>query len=256
MGDIFTNNQGIEFAVEKYNNAKSVDILFFEPYSYRCNVRASHIKTGSIKNPFYPDVLGVGYTGVGNKKTTVDGVATREYSAWRHMLLRCYDKETQKRQPTYIGCTVACEWHNFQVFAEWFSINDKGSGWELDKDILSPGNKIYSKENCSIVPKEINSLLTDSYASRGELPIGVTLSHGRYMARIRNRGISEYIGMFGSPAEAFDAYRKRKSEIIVDAANRWKLEIGDKVYMSLLNISHAWLGIHPDQLGKSDDPNS
>ena len=230
----FINNHGARFTVIGYENAKSVSIAFHDPYAYQCTVRAEHIRTGSIKNPYYPSVVGVGYFGEGEHKATLKGKVTRAYNAWRHMLMRCYDERTQAVQPTYIGCSVDACWFNFQVFAEWFTKRDMGAGWELDKDIIVSGNKIYSPDKCAMVPSCINLILTDNGASRGELPIGVTLSNGRYMARVRVNNKSEYIGMFGTPSEAHRAYLLRKSEEIRDAVQRWSGSLSDEVLASLL----------------------
>jgi hypothetical protein len=55
---------------------------------------------------------------------------------------------------------VCNEWHNFQNFAEWFCKNycdasmDK---WQLDKDIIVPGNRVYSPETCCFVPNAVNN---------------------------------------------------------------------------------------------------
>ena len=46
-------------------------------------------------------------------------------------------------------------------------------GWELDKDILVKGNKIYSPDTCCFVPKEVNTVFTKRQSKRGDYPIGV-----------------------------------------------------------------------------------
>ena len=59
-------------------------------------------------------------------------------------------------------------------------------GWQLDKDILIKGNKIYSPDTCCFVPSEINNLFVGCNKSRGSLPIGVTFNKRlkRYVAQI------------------------------------------------------------------------
>lgn len=73
------------------------------------------------------------------------------------MIERCYDPKYQDRSPTYIGCSVDNEWLNFQNFAEWLTNHDYYNlGYDLDKDLLTKGSKIYSPLHCSLIPSEIN----------------------------------------------------------------------------------------------------
>lgn len=62
------------------------------------------------------------------------------YHKWRSMIARCYDQNTQKRQPSYEGCTVSEEWVLLSNFKTWFELWYK-DGFELDKDLLMDGNK-------------------------------------------------------------------------------------------------------------------
>lgn len=98
----------------------------------------------------------------------VDGRHTGFYAAWASMLKRCYSG----RYPTYKGCSVCTEWLTLSNFREWHNVNYH-EGWALDKDILIPGNKVYRPEACRCVPGYINSVLLDSGAVRGDLPVGV-----------------------------------------------------------------------------------
>ena len=79
--------------------------------------------------------------------------------------MRCYNEKTQKRQPTYIGCTVCNHWLLLSNFVEDFKMID---GYDekkflngelcLDKDIKSNGqNKEYSLVNCMLISKSDNS---------------------------------------------------------------------------------------------------
>jgi len=190
---------------------------------------------GSIENK---DVCGIGYLGVGKYKAKIKGKHTKEYAIWKAMFSRCYSKGTQTRQPTYVGCIVCKEWHNFQVFAEWYTNHNYfGLGYHLDKDIVVRGNKIYSPETCTLVPLEINSLLTNSKAARGEHPQGVSY-HKRdkkFIAQV-NTGVGSqtYLGSFGTAEEAFQAYKTAKEKYIKVVANKWRGAIEDSVYENLL----------------------
>ena len=125
----------------------------FEKY-----VSVSQIYSGEIKDPYKPMKYGE-YIGVGNFKThnRDDEKPTFEYNKWRWMLLRCYDENELKKEPTYVGCQVCDEWLNFQNFAEWINNNKyECNDLELDKDLLVKGNKLYSPNTCCLLPHEIN----------------------------------------------------------------------------------------------------
>ena len=88
------------------------------------------------------------------------------YVCWENMLARCYDLKVQEKHPTYKGCTVCPEWHLFSNFRNWYFTNYV-SEWELDKDLLIDGNKIYSPETCRFVPKDLNVFLTNVSDAKG-----------------------------------------------------------------------------------------
>jgi len=74
------------------------------------------------------------------------------------MLARCYSKAVHAKNPTYSNCSVHPDWLIFSVFKTWMMLQD----WEnnaLDKDLLIPGNTLYSKDTCIFVPAEVNILL-------------------------------------------------------------------------------------------------
>lgn len=183
---------------------------------------------------YTPTVRGVGFLGVGDYKATVGGKVTPAYRTWGGMMERCYDPSWHAKQPAYIGCTVTPEWHNFQVFAEWYYAQAKGEGWALDKDLIIKGNKVYSAETCASVPSEINSLLVNHKASRGDLPQGVSRHRGRYQATIHVRGKQQYLGLFSTPEAAFEAYKGVKEAHVKDMADFWKPELDPRVYAALM----------------------
>ncbi|HBN9495202.1 TPA: hypothetical protein L3876_006610 [Pseudomonas aeruginosa] len=135
------------------------------------------------------------------------------YRAWKNMLTRCYSQIELARHPTYIGCTVTPAWLSFSAFVSWMELQDH-EGKQLDKDILSPGNKVYSPDTCVFVSSQMNKFLTDSSSSRGEWPAGVYLEgrSGRFKAQCNNpfTGVRENLGYFTCPIAAHEAWRARK----------------------------------------------
>ena len=141
--------------------------------------------------------------------------------AWKNMIKRCRCSKHQEKHPTYIGCSVSEEWRHFTAFRSWFSLNWV-QGWELDKDILKPGNKVYSPSTCAYVPSEINVLLTDSAASRGDYPQGVWLRKDtrKFRASVSSNGKSKPLGCFTTPEEAEICYLRAKADEIEKAVKR------------------------------------
>ena len=118
-------------------------------------------------------VCGVGYMGKGKYKSKIKGVHTPEYRCWHSMINRCYNKKRLKKFTWYSECSVIDDWHNFQIFAEWFNKTRPKGNFELDKDINSKGKKIYSPETCSWVTKKKNSSYAHSKKCKFLSPEGV-----------------------------------------------------------------------------------
>ena len=140
------------------------------------------------------------------------------YKTWKSMLQRAYSPKYHARQPTYVGVTVCEEWRSFMAFRAWMMEQD-WEGNELDKDILVPGNKVYSPDTCVFVAREVNALLLNSAASRGDWPIGVFKAKNKFCAQIRENGKSRHLGYFHSPHEAHLAWRKEKVRLVRKAAD-------------------------------------
>lgn len=138
------------------------------------------------------------------------------YQTWTSMLVRCYSLKLHARYPTYAGCSVTKEWLTFSAFREWMAGQD-WDGMELDKDILRPGNKVYSPDTCVFVPRALNAFLVDSAAARGEWPIGVywDVQRGKFQSLCSNpfTGKRESLGRFACPDAAHEAWRARKHEM-------------------------------------------
>ena len=174
VGKVFKSKSSGDFKVLKYNNAKDVEIQFLKT-GYETTAELGNIKKGDVKDPYSPSVCGVGVLGT-KYLSTVNGVKTKEYVLWKHMLERCYSDTYKKRQPAYEGCEVCDNFKSYTYFYEWCNkqIGFANEGWQLDKDLLIKGNKVYSENTCVFIPQEVNSLLTKSNKTRGEHLIGVS----------------------------------------------------------------------------------
>ena len=132
----------------------------------------------------------------------------------------------------------------YEYFYEWchkqigFGADGNGNSFQLDKDLLVKGNKVYSETICVFLPNEINSLLTKRTASRGEYLIGVSWSETNkaFMARVnKNTGKSKHLGYYNTELEAFNAYKQAKESFIKEQANKWKGKIDIRAYNALMN---------------------
>lgn len=183
-------------------------------------------------------LYGNGFNSGGRHKTQVRFKTTLAYQAWRDMLRRCYSAKFQEGNSTYVGCVVTEEWHDFQNFANWFYSNDFWSkGYQLDKDILFPGNKTYNHKTCCFVPQQLNILLLDSAAARGQYPQGVCFDKSRckFQAQLKINGRSKYLGRFNTPDEAYQAYKSAKEVYVKEKAIEWRDRIDERVFDALMN---------------------
>ncbi len=186
-------------------------------------------------------VCGVGVSEKGKWKRSVRGVETKEYTAWCNMLKRCYSVTYLEKQPSYEGCSVSDNFKNFQYFAEWYN-SQKGfdcENFQLDKDLLAYGNRVYSEEYCSLLPREVNMFLSIKKKAKGDYPVGVTFdkSTNRFLSAIRFRGKSVHIGRYDTSEEAFHAYKVKKVSLARFLADEYKTHIDKRAHQALLNFN-------------------
>lgn len=187
-------------------------------------------------------ILGKGVYSKGKYSAKINGKNTKAYDAWHDMLRRCYCPKKQKNRPTYIGCSVADEWLDYQVFAEWFESNDYSNlGYHLDKDILLPKNKVYSPEACCFVPLELNALLNNRSNCRGDYPQGVSFHKltGKLSSSLSISGKKVHLGLFECADTAHKAYISAKSRYMKIKALEWQDRIADNVFQALMNWEFA-----------------
>ena len=237
-GDIFHTNQGGSVTVVDFINSRNVIVRHNDTQGHISKVNYHDLKLGKVKNPYLPSVHGIGFIGYGDFRASVNGVKTTEYQTWKNMITRCYCAKSQERVDTYIGCKVHHTWHNFQTFAEWLTSSEFfGRGYELDKDILVRGSRIYSPETCSLIPQELNTLLCESTKSRGKYPTGTGFhkASGKYRAYLAINSHTEHLGLFNCLSDARKAYKTEKESYVKRKAEEWFGLVDNRVINSLRN---------------------
>ena len=234
-GDVFVVNSGCTAFLAEIVCSQKVKIYFDGHDDCLIEVRLGDLNRGRVKNPFRPMCQNVGYHGVGAHQASLGGRDTKAYSAWRNMLARALNSEHKERYPTYKDCTVSSEWHNFQVFAEWYERQYSEHDWELDKDILIQGNMNYSPEACRMVPRIINRLYQTRNSPWRELPTGVQKHGNRYRAVMTIDGKNTILGSCKTIQEASDLFCKKRAERLFELAEIYKGRLTNDIYDSLIN---------------------
>jgi hypothetical protein len=175
----------------------------------------------------------------------------QRYNLKNNMKTRCYNTNYHKVRPDYKDCTICDEWlDDKKSFYEWVDHNfyeiEGEPTVELDKDILVPGNKVYSPDTCIFVPKRINDLFVHIHGKKKNgLPTGVSYSEktGKYQATVREsckddedgKKKTARLGFFDTAEEAYEVYKAHKMAEIIYIADSYKDVIPDKLYQAMIN---------------------
>ncbi len=190
--------------------------------------------------PVDPSVFSVGCLDV-DFRVWHDGIGLWQYETWKGVLQRSCGDVFKDKYPTYRDVTVCEEWLSFATFLEWVNreVGYKGKpvGLDLDKDLMVRGNKIYSPEFCSFVPKEVNILLTNKPNHRGEWPLGVCFDkkQKKFRAYLSKYGKAANMKRVGTAEEAFLMYKVGKEQHIKEIAEMYREQLNPKVFETLMN---------------------
>jgi hypothetical protein len=229
VGLVSTTNEGYNITLIEYIKSEHVIVQFKNGFKKRTSYDA--FLKGIVRNPFHKTIYGIGFFGDGIYKAQ-----SKVYQTWQDMMRRCYSGESN----CYIDCTVHEDWHNFQNFAKWFNINfdsTKHKKFQLDKDLLVKGNKVYGPDACCFVPGELNTLLTKMNIKRdSNLPTGVRETDGRFESQITINNKTVSLGTYDTVEEASKRYKSEKQLRVQNLATKWKNYIDIKLYNVLMDI--------------------
>lgn len=154
---------------------------------------------------------------------------TPEYIRWSSMLKRCYDtKWIQQYRPTYINASVCNQWLIFSNYYAYCKAH-YFYGAVLDKDILVPGNKLYSPTTCVFVPEDVN-LIVVCNPSTNRL-FGVTKNKNSYTAKITINKTTVNLGKFPTEESAHREWQSAKAQHFIAVATDY-----EKSYPSTYNV--------------------
>ena len=237
-GKVFLSNDTGYYQIVLANNMERMKAIFLTTNT-EVWVSADQVDNGTVFDRYFPTVYGVGYLG---EYSTLDkdGNTTKEYTAWRCMLERCYGT---KELEAYKYCIVSEEFHNASYFKDWYNkqVGAHREDFHLDKDILSGDCKVYAEDTCVLVPQEVNSLFVkhNNKKVKSNLPTGVRYNPKHtsrpFTAMYSGHGGEKHMSYHDNEWSAFLAYKQAKESRAKELAEKWRGQIDNRVYEKLIN---------------------
>ena len=169
----------------------------------------------------------------------VGGYKTKGYSDWKGMLERAYSTKYHQKEPSYLDVSVHEDWLLLSNFISWTSHQRIEKGWQLDKDLLVPGNRIYSKDTCIYIPAWLNSFTNSRRRDRGGTLIGVRKREdtGKFEARCNNpiTKKSQYLGVHFTEEAAYLSWKTFKLEMAYNLKSQMD-DIDLRLYPGVVEI--------------------
>lgn len=192
VGSLHKSNSGLEFEIIDYKKSTNVTVRFVTS-GFVTTTQIDSIRKGKVKDKLSPSKAGVGFIGVGEYTAERKGKDSDCYRRWANIIDRCY-KETSVNYKNYggNGVKVCAEWHNFQNFAKWYYENmpKDGGVYQIDKDILVEGNKVYGPDACMFVTIEENTEKANSKRARLISPDGMAVEVYNISKFCRENGLT------------------------------------------------------------------
>ena len=200
---------------------RMVEVEFIETGTRKQTQLQSALK-GSVADPYYRSIAGVGYLG----DISGESYDKKVYDMWRNMILRCYDPNCNDYYHYgAIGIKVDERWHNFtnfyydlpalQGYYGYFNASPEEKWkYSIDKDLLQSslpmGQRVYSKRTCALVPLSYNSRCTSKNLDKPDATsqyYGVyKTSTGSFQASVNIDGQKYFLGTYSNEIAAATVY--------------------------------------------------
>lgn len=161
------------------------------------------------------------------------------YKCWSNILERCYSERSLTIRDTYQNTSMCEEWKTYSNFKQWYEENYI-EGYEIDKDLLSMNQSIYSPTTCVFVPKEINMCINDS---KNSTLLGVRYKkkskdmineHAKpYCSEISIDNKKKHLGYFPTSFEAHQQWQIAKISYLNDLKLKYENVVDVRVLDSL-----------------------
>lgn len=225
-GQVYTSNNYGDYRILKFINSREVEIEFIET-GFKTSVSTGSIRNGAVMDYLLPRKFGH-FIGIG------------PYNEWNSPIVCTRWKGVNQRVYDSGGVlTMSDDWKNFQLFYSWSKdrIGHNNGDYELDKDLLVPGNTHYSPETSCYLPCKINSLKFNRYIKEDGLPMGVSVCKltGKYRVRWRDQqGVANEIRV-QILSEAVQLVADIKKKTINAVAEEYRGVIDERAYQALIN---------------------
>lgn len=238
QGSLHPTRKWGDVEILNYSGRREVLVRFVNSGIVR-ETRAELIRQGIVEDTTVPSVFGIGFLGIGDYRPAEH---KKEHVHWKGLLERSYCEKLVIKRPSYLEVYTDPMWHNFQNFAPWCH-TQKGfynKSWELDKDLLIKGNKVYSPKTCVFLPPKINNALVRG-SRNSELPIGVCYSGNSmgYRAYCSDRG-KTLSKRSESIEECFNWYKDTKESVIKSLADEYAHLLDEVAYEALYKYEVEW----------------
>ena len=246
VGDIINNDKyGSYEILSNPGRDEKIRVRFLNT-GFECEFHRAVICYNRVKDYLFPSVYGIGYLGTPtlNDEDPLKLAITR---LWMGLMSRCYDAQKLNARATYRECTVSEEWHNLQNFKKWVILQIESGyfqeGWELDKDLLVRGNKVYGPNTCVFLPERLNQLQQVKKDSQYNWLPGVNFdkSRGKFKSEVNFDGKRYYFPRRETELESFLEYKELKEKLVQADAENWKGKIRPEAYQVLSNYSLDWV---------------
>lgn len=258
IGDMFSSKNYGDYVVVDRISRKNVTIKFLKT-GYVKTICSWDTAKGSIKDPYYPAIHGVGFCGEGVYPSSFNRhgkkMNTPAYEVWLGRMKSCYGES--KSSHLYVEATVCEEWHNFQNFAKWFyeQVRLYGKGGNVDKDLCFLGNNYYSPETARYIPKAVNSLFTGT--SGNTAGVHFCNTRKKFVAQIHKGELTaqgkkkqSYLGTYATYEEAEKVYVEAKLLHVRDTSLRYQAQLPPDIFYKLYTGAENYIDYYMNHKGE------